>query len=244
MKPVNLIPARRLIARQRLRHVRRCVVICSSWAFVVAGVCALGQGLVPSSAAGSDAPGIEGSPASLPARLERAAKDVDAAQLNAAAAREDLANAQATLRATRAIADQPDWSTLLALLGRATGDDVMLRTFELQPQASASPGTGATATKVGGRIAGSSSLQSAKAGAFVLSTSGLARSQLAVTQFVLRLEQIGLFSKVTLLDTSREPFRDAEATSFRVECVIDINPPAAATGAPAKPSKLQPGDKR
>jgi hypothetical protein len=74
----------------------------------------------------------------------------------------------------------------------------------------------------------------------------LAQSQLAVTKFVLRLEKVGLFSKVTLLDTSREPFRETEATSFRLECIIDPTPPVAIAPAstPANVSKTQRRDKR
>jgi hypothetical protein len=238
MKPVNLIPARRLIARQRQRHVRRCIVICSSWAFVVAGVCAVGLGVVPGGGVG------EAGAAALPERLERAVKDVESGQQLITAAREELAGAQATLRATRSIADQPNWSTLLSLIGRATGDDVMLRTFELQPQAPIGSGAvTAAAPKANGRQAAASTPAPKPAG-FVLSASGLAQSQLAVTQFVLRLEKVGLFSKVTLLDTSREPFREGEATSFRLECVIDPAPPAATAPATAPKAKPQPGDKR
>jgi hypothetical protein len=211
MKPVNLIPARRIIAKQRRRHVRRCVVICSTWAFVVSAVCVAGQGLTPAVAG-------EGN---LAERLERAARDIEANEQLVAAARDELAAAQATLRATRSIADQPDWSALLALMGRATGDDVMLRSFDLQP----APAVPAVAPKGGNNARGPQPAPApARAAGFVLATGGLAQSQLAVTQFVLRLERIGLFSRVTLLDTSREPFRDGEATSFRVECVIDATP--------------------
>src|SRR4051812_42108625 len=95
MMPVNLIPARRLIARQRQRHARRCIVICASWALVMAGVCALGRGIVPGTAdafvGGGDS---SGAGASLPARLERAAKDVEAGQQIVAATREELAAVQ------------------------------------------------------------------------------------------------------------------------------------------------------
>ncbi len=243
MKPVNLIPARRLIARQRQRHVRRCVVICAAWGLVVIGVCALGLGAVPGINVGGGGGGVNDN-AALPTRLERSARELEAAQQTAAAARDELAGAQATLRATRAIADQPDWSTLLALIGTATGDDVMLRTFELQPvssngSAAAGPAKASAAPTAAKSAGGGNGTVPGQPGGFVLSASGLAHSQLAVTQFVLRLEKVGLFSKVTLLDTSREPFRDIEATSFRVECVIDptpVNAPAP-TAAPPRTSK-------
>jgi hypothetical protein len=256
MTPVNLIPARRLIARERQRHARRCIVICSSWALVMAGVCVLGRGMVPVTAdafvSGSgDGNGVA---TSLPARLERAAKDVEAGQQTVAAAREELAAAQATLRATRSIANQPDWSTLLALIGRTTGDDVILRTFELQPQGQAGPGSSGTSSpKPNGRPATAAPGAGAAAAStptegFVLNVSGLARSQFGVTQFVLRLERVGLFSKVALLDTSREPFHDADATSFRIECVIDATHAAPAnattTATPSASNKAQRGKPR
>ena len=104
MKPVNLIPARRIIARQRQRHVRRSVVVCSTWAFVIAGVCTAGQGLVPGGAVAGEG--------SLAERLDRAARDVETNEQLVTSARDELAAAQATLRATRSIADQPDWSAL------------------------------------------------------------------------------------------------------------------------------------
>ena len=214
MKAVNLIPVRRILARQRRRHVRRCTVTCATWAGVVLGLCVVGQGLGPGGVQGSDV---------LSDRMDKVVREIETQEQALTVARAELSSAQATLRATRAIANQPDWSVLLALLGKATGDDVMLRSIELQPsqpQATVTAGQrAAVAAPV--RPGGPAAVAPRRAAGYVLSASGLAQSQLAVTQFVLRLERMGLFSRVTLVDTSREPFRDTEATSFRLECVID-----------------------
>jgi hypothetical protein len=48
------------------------------------------------------------------------------------------------------------------------------------------------------------------------------RSQAAVSQFVLRLEQLGLFDRVTLLDTRREPFGADSAVGFRAVCIMHV----------------------
>jgi hypothetical protein len=37
---------------------------------------------------------------------------------------------------------------------------------------------------------------------------------------VLQLEETGLFSKVTLIDTGREAFLGANAIAFRIQCVF------------------------
>jgi len=55
----------------------------------------------------------------------------------------------------------------------------------------------------------------------------------AANRFLLRLEQTGLFSKVTLLDTTREPFFDKNAIAFRLECALNPSPPAEAPAAGA-----------
>jgi hypothetical protein len=223
MQPVNLIPARRILARQRRGHLRACVALCSTWAVVVAGACAAGQGLLPLARPANAA--------GLAERLDRAAREIQTNEQAVAATKGELSAVQATLRATKGIAGQPDWSTLLALIARTTGDDVMLRWFDLQP-AAAPAAAAAPAVKPGAKPGQPRPAASPRSPGYLLNLSGLAQSQPAVTQFVLRLERSGLFSRVTLLDTSREAFRDADATSFRVECVID----ATTTVAPAGPA--------
>ncbi len=70
----------------------------------------------------------------------------------------------------------------------------------------------------------------------VLSISGLGRSQPAVSQFVLRLEAMHLFARVTLLDTNRETFLGGEALGFRIDCSLD-DPAAGAIASTGGPNR-------
>src|SRR5260370_38207947 len=64
---------------------------------------------------------------------------------------------------------------------------------------------------------------------------GYGRSQAVVAQFILRLEQTGLFDDVVLVKTNREPFLDDHAMSFQVECQLRATPLDAGGDAPNKP---------
>jgi hypothetical protein len=145
---------------------------------------------------------------------------------------------QSQLQASRIVAHQPDWSLLLAVLGTTTGEHVVLRGLRVQPAEPAparardggrAPAAQAAAVPPGPSAAGRSVAAAAPAGesSFQLNLNGLARSPTAVSQFVLRLERAGLFGRVTLRDTGREPFLGGEAVSFRLECSFDDSPGAA-----------------
>jgi hypothetical protein len=75
------------------------------------------------------------------------------------------------------------------------GDDAVLRDIQLKPD-------------------------SAQPRRFTVELRGLATTQPAVSQFVLRLQQIGLFDDVKLLRTGREPVFNTSAVSFEITCVI------------------------
>ena len=47
---------------------------------------------------------------------------------------------------------------------------------------------------------------------------GLGRTQSSVAQFVVRLEQTGLFDEVKMITATREPFLSNEAVGFKLEC--------------------------
>ena len=49
---------------------------------------------------------------------------------------------------------------------------------------------------------------------------GLGLSQQAVSEFVLRLEEMTLFRQVKLIETRREPYLESEAIAFRIVCVF------------------------
>jgi len=102
-----------------------------------------------------------------------------------------------TLRDTAlALSDHPDWSILLAVLGPTTGDQIVLRDISLKPDSSKA------------------------SAALALQLRGFTDSQPAVSQFVLRLQQLGLFDEVKLLRTGREPILNTSAVTFEITCTI------------------------
>jgi hypothetical protein len=121
MKSVNLIPAARLSARRRRAHAKRCIAGCSLYA-------------VLAMAAELACRGIWGqADASLPVRLADAQAVVERSARDLAATRADMDAAQSTLRASRSIAEQPDWSVLMNLLALKEGDEIVLRQCLLLP---------------------------------------------------------------------------------------------------------------
>lgn len=115
----------------------------------------------------------------------------------------DVATLHSQLGATRAIGRQPDWALLLALLADTLGEDVVLDSILLESPPDAAP---------------------------AIEVTGLGRSQAAVSRFILRLErQEGLFSRVKLVDTRREPFRTESAFAFRITGTLSAEAVGEAT---------------
>ena len=115
------------------------------------------------------------------------------------AARLQLAEKGASRAAAEAIADQPDWSHLLAIVTDALEEDVVLRGFALTP---------------------SDPTQAGIVGRFTISMKALGRGQTSVARFVLRLQQLCIFDEVRLVRTGREGNLEAAAVAFEVECTI------------------------
>ncbi len=123
---------------------------------------------------------------------------------------EELKQHQLTLTANRDLIEHPDWGLLLGLLAQSLGDGLVLRQCqisELTPVQRRDVLVAKDQSQVAGR-------------SFLLAIRGMGRSQAAVSQFALRLEQTGLFDQVKLLDTSLEPYLEYKAVSFRVECQL------------------------
>lgn len=134
--------------------------------------------------------------------LERAAPTAAAADVaklttTLTAVRQQSAAVNANLKSVLEITDRPDWSTLLALLAEALGDHVVLTLIDAPM-----PNVGAAALAEPSRIA----------------LTGVARSQADVTQFVLRLEALKLFTRVRLAHTSAQTLRGTDSVEFQVVC--------------------------
>jgi hypothetical protein len=150
--------------------------------------------------------------------------------------KDELTLAEATLRASRSISEQPDWSALMALLAAKAGDEIVLKTCLVRPRdldhAVASPrsqGQGAVDGATG------ATQPPPAEPSMVLGLSGLGLSQAAVSQFILRLEGTRLFAKVTLIDTSRASFERMDVVGFRIECSLDEPTGGGPTLPPAAP---------
>lgn len=218
MNGINLIPAPRRAAKRRRAHLRYCVAGCAAWAVVSVGVAIVARAVSPA----EDLQAAE--------RLAKVGEEMQQTERVITGLRTQLAAAESTLRSNQAIAAQPDWSILLGLLGQQVGNDVVLKSCHVRPGiARVGAPTRVEPRRPSGRtqpeaVAG----KAAEATPFVLEASGMAFDHAAANKFVLRLEQTGLFSKVSLLDTAREPFFDKNLIAFRLECALNQAPPAEA----------------
>lgn len=208
---VNLIPTVRREAKRRRRRRAVCAVACGAYAALLA--CGLGAAHLLWDA------DVDGLPAGQ--RLAATEEDIRRLERQDGEARAKLAKTRATLEANRVVAEQPDWSVLLALLARTTGEDVVLQAVSVAPPL---PG-GAASTP-----AAASANTAKPLSDVVLELTGVGQSQLAVSRHVLRLEQTGLFAKVALIDSNRQPFLNNPAIAFRLQCTFGAGPsnPASA----------------
>ena len=219
MKSVNLIPAARRDAKRRRQRRATCALACGAYAALLA--CGLGAAHLMWNT-GDGLPPAQ--------RLAATEEDIRRFERQASDAQAELAKTRATLEANRVVAEQPDWSVLLALLSRTIGEDVVLQAVSVAPPVL---GTAAAAAAPATPAAGGAAKPLADV---VLELTGVGRSQLSVSRHVLRLEQTGLFSKVTLLDTSRQPYLNGPAIVFRLQCTFGAPPQPGASPAESSAS--------
>lgn len=112
-----------------------------------------------------------------------------------AAVRKQLTEAQVVHETAQTVTDQPDWSILLSILGSAISDDVALREINLKPNPKDKK-------------------------QYIVELRGFSRTQPGVSQFVIKLQQVGLFDDVKLLRTGREPVLNVSAITFDLACEI------------------------
>lgn len=210
---VNLIPQARREAKRQRRRLRRWGVVLTTYGLALALVSSMLHmfGQMDNRA--------------LASQLEGLAAGIEKSQGDQKTIRTELKRAKTIWQSNHAVGDQPDWSVLLALLARHVGDDVVLRSCTLAPSTGAE--AVASNTQSGRKSttlntpAPSRASTSQDPDQFRLELTGLGRSQNAITQFVLHLEQIKLFDKVRLVETRREPFLSSDAVAFRIECSLE-----------------------
>ncbi len=192
MDRINLISeSRRLARRQRVRF-RAWAITVTSYSAVLAAMCMMYRGLDPHADASVLA-------------SELADMDTDLAQIvqEQSGLKPQLMEQQLVLSAARSITDQPDWSLLLTYLAEnILGEDVILSGCSLRPESDNVDANQLRDT------------------AMKVVLEGHAKSTAAVSQFVLRLEESGVFDRVSLEKTKREPFLDGQAIAFETHCFI------------------------
>ena len=198
MKSVNLIPGPRRDAKRRRKHRNTCAAACGAYGLLLAAAVGAAHFVGP------------GSGESLDERLAAADNDIRRFDRQVNESRAELNAARATVEANRTVAEQPDWSVLLALLGSEKGDDIVLRSVSVGPAPVPPPPPPERGKPAPPPVVPDT----------ILEVTGVGQTQLAVSQHVVRLEQTGLFSKVALLDTAREAFVNGNAIAFRLQCVF------------------------
>ena len=205
MNDVNLIPTERLARRRRMARLRIWAVICGIY------LTALAVALLSAHAVWADSDnGMTEEFKSTEQRVQR--YNVSIVEL-----RKELAKARTALEMNRAMTSQPRWSKLLILLGDQLGDEVVLNNCQLAAlNKNGKDSTGPLQESFSSSAADTRLAEQR----YKLNLSGLGRTQSSVSQFVLRLERIGVFDSVRLVNSYRQPFLSGHAVTFSVECSI------------------------
>jgi hypothetical protein len=189
---VNLIPRRRLVAQRVNARMRLWSGVMTAYAAVLCTAYLAFRSVL--------AGGVE----NIPAELEQVGAETAAAEAELKTARADLLAAERMLGAAQELRDHPDWSALLQSIATMRGNDVVLGSLELAPDAA--KGSGPTVTRPA---------------RYLLRLTGLARTHGAATEFSLMLERTKVFASVTLTDTNMQTIGDRPAVAFAMECAMD-----------------------
>ena len=204
MGDVNLIPAARMEKRRRRARIRLWTAICGGYVILLVGValwsCAFrrdtGDWVIE--------------------QLALTEQRIGEYNATMSEFRQQLAEAQTELEASKSISSQPDWTKLLILVGDELGDQIVLSVCQI-----------ATLSKDGENVTRSlqESLSAARPGVhaaeqYRLELCGFGRTQTSVSQFVLRLEQMQIFDKVELANSRRQDFLSDKAVAFNIKCSI------------------------
>jgi Tfp pilus assembly protein PilN len=200
MNGVNLLPGYRVHARRVSVRVRLWIGVCACWGLVLAGAHVSLHAMQDDDAA------------SLADQITHADAAIKNLEKQTAAGRSSLAEAGATLRARKAVGDQPDWGLLLATIAARLDQQAVLGGCGLEPAEGVPAGRRAPRAMI-------------RPGSYTLSLSGLARTQDAATAIAISLERTGLFERVSLLEAKRATFHGDDAVSFRLECAL-VDPAA------------------
>lgn len=191
---MNFIPVSRLEAKRHRRKLRRW-----SWVVIAYTSVSLMAFLYCRSRWNTDNNGQAAELAALTAKIKEHSQAAYASQ-------RELSEVRSHLQAAHFVRDYPDWSNLLVVLARQFRGQMVLRECELMDDVG--PGKGLPVP------------ETAAKSPFVLRIAGYSRTQEEAGELASELDKTNIFDQVKLLKAKREPFREAEATAFRVECLL------------------------
>ena len=195
MTQINLVPAYRIAAAKRRLRMR-------TWLAVDAMCCG---GLL--AAALIAAALLDRGGENLHHQLALMQAEINSRNQAVSAFRPMITEARQKLEASRAVTAQPDWSVLLAFLGKLRGEDIVFSRCQLMS---------AQGLREEVQVADESGPHQTL---WVL-IEGFGLSQTAVSRFILDLEEVRLFDMVKVIHTKRQAFRSAEAVAFQLRCVL------------------------
>ena len=200
---INLLPQPRLQAIARGFRLRRWLAASACYAALLIAGYAMCM-----ASAGSDVDATN-------AQLDKVNRQIDDLNRALATLRPQLSETQTKLAVARTVGDQPDWSKLLAIISSTLDDQIVLSNARLDSTVGTGGSQRQAAAQPTSRPAGEAD------GKLMVNLQGFAKSQAAVTQFVLRLERLGLFDRVEMMNSSRQQFgTSSEATAFRIDCEL------------------------
>ena len=213
---VNLVPSpRRFAAAARKRAHRWC------WGVAIYAAVLLSAYIACSAAISVD--GDDKTP-----MIEKATHQIEELNIAASTLRPQLDEAHTRLAVARTVGDQPDWSLLLAVVSSTVDDQIVLTTTKLEAAADSVPASKPPTRLPSGAPADSNAMPPQPT-MLRVTLQGMGRSPAAVTQFVLRLERLGLFERVDLARSARQNLGAIDANVFRIECLLQrAGKPAAA----------------
>lgn len=196
MISINLMPARRQEERMKCAYIQRWIAGGVAYCFVVLIVCVAVRltAVTPNRDREYD--------------LDEARQSVHSLNVAIQAIEAELEQGQSMLAATQDLANNPDWGLLLGFVGKLVSGDLVLREYQLEDAVQA------------GVINPAADVQGRPGGSFQFVVKGWGRTQAAVTDFTLKLERIGLFENVKLLDSNLQPVGSSSAVSFTVQCIM------------------------
>lgn len=191
MYEVNLIPIDRQIAKRRSALTRLWIGLCSGYVASLALIWMISAG---SAYVGDDPQ----------ERIQAVSEQIEQSKVANITLTVQLTQARSVFEASRQIGERPDWSILMALISQTRGDQIVLKRLAVQQARSNGSMTDRLAVSDGYRVR----------------IDGYGLTQGAVSSFALHLERTKVFSRVTVLTTSREPFMGKSAVGFEFECLL------------------------